>query len=94
MSAHFKWYASAEETVIPWNGRYTFPSQATKAEKLTPRIPPKNGNAFSPGQVCRLEFPAQGYVNPSNTAISMDVTLFGYVYTPGIVRFQNNVHGY
>jgi len=27
---------------------------------MTPRIPPKNGSNFQPGQVIRLEFPAQG----------------------------------
>ena len=62
MSAHFKWYQSSEETIIPWNARYSFPSQSTKAEKLTPRIPPKNGGAFGPGQVIRVEFPAQGMI--------------------------------
>lgn len=32
---------------------------ANKAVKMTPRIPPKNGGVFNPGQVIRLEFPAQ-----------------------------------
>lgn len=32
--------------------------------KMTPRIPPKNAAVFTPGNVIRLEFPAQGYVNP------------------------------
>lgn len=27
--------------------------------KMTPRIPPKNASEFSPGNVIRLEFPAQ-----------------------------------
>lgn len=31
---------------------------------MTPRIPPKNQGKFSPGNVIRLEFPAQGFVNP------------------------------
>lgn len=26
---------------------------------MTPRIPPKSGSTFTPGQVIRLEFPAQ-----------------------------------
>lgn len=26
---------------------------------MTPRIPPKNAQVFSPGNVIRLEFPAQ-----------------------------------
>lgn len=33
---------------------------------MTPRIPPKNASEFKPGNVIRLEFPAQGYVNPGN----------------------------
>jgi hypothetical protein len=70
MSTHFKWYPSSEETIVPWNARYSFPSQANKAVKMTPRIPPKSGGTFAPGQVIRLEFPAQGYVNPLNTTYS------------------------
>jgi len=60
MASHFKWYPSSDETVVPWNARYQFPSQSNKAEKMTPRIPPKNGSQFNPGQTIRLEFPAQG----------------------------------
>jgi len=60
MSAHFKWYPSSEEVIVPWNARYSFPSQANKAVKITPRIPPKSGGIFNPGQVIRVEFPAQG----------------------------------
>lgn len=59
MSAHYKWYPSESEVTVPWNARYSFPSQANKAVKMTPRIPPKNGGTFNPGQVIRLEFPAQ-----------------------------------
>lgn len=92
MASHFKWYPSSEETIVPWNARYQFPSQANKAIKMTPRIPPKNGATFTPGQVIRLEFPAQGYVNPLNTTLEFDVTLQSYG-TPGsnMVRFQNNI---
>ena len=92
MSAHFKWYPASEEVVIPWNARYSFPSQANKAVKITPRIPPKNGAAFAPGQVIRVEFPAQGYVNPLNTTLEFDVTLYGFsTATSQSVRFQNNI---
>lgn len=92
MAAHFKWYPSSEEVVVPWNARYSFPSQANKAVKITPRIPPKNGATFLPGNVIRLEFPAQGYVNPANTTLEFDVTLAPYA-TPGTTecRFQNNI---
>ena len=57
---------------------------------MTPRIPPKNGSQFNPGQTIRLEFPAQGYINPLNTTLVFDVTLTGYG-TPAAtdVRFQN-----
>jgi hypothetical protein len=69
---------------------------------------PKNGAIFAQGQVIRLEFPAQGmylffqqlflgYVNPLNTTLSFDVTLYspvasstGPLYT-NTTRFQNNV---
>jgi hypothetical protein len=98
MAAHFKWYPSSEEVVVPWNARYSFPSQANKAVKITPRIPPKNGAIFTPGQVIRLEFPAQGYVNPINTTLAFDVTLSNYATVgttantgTSVVRFQNNI---
>lgn len=98
MSAHYKWYPSEAEVIVPWNARYSFPSQANKAVKMTPRIPPKNGGTFNPGQVIRLEFPAQGYVNPNNTTLSFDVTLlYGNILDTDVnsqVRFQNNVSFY
>lgn len=92
MSTHFKWYPGSDDVVVPWNARYSFPSQANKTVKLTPRIPPKNGAEFRPGNVIRLEFPAQGYVNPSNTTLSFDVD----IVTPAgpsayQIRFQNNI---
>lgn len=93
MSSHYKWYPSSEETIVPWNARYSFPSQANKAVKMTPRIPPKSGGTFAPGQVIRLEFPAQGYVNPLNTSIEFDVTISGATGSPTceVTRIQNNV---
>ncbi len=93
MASHFKWYPSDDAMTIPWNARYAFPSQSNKAEKLTPRIPPKSGSAFGPGQTIRLEFPAQGYVNPGATTLEFDVTLYGYYGAPAgqSVRFQNNI---
>ncbi|MFA7327750.1 MAG: hypothetical protein WC121_13870 [Candidatus Kapaibacterium sp.] len=92
MSAHFKWYPADEEATIPWNARYSFPSQANKATKITSRIPPKNGMTFNPGNVIRVEYPAQGYINPINTTFEFDLTLTSYG-TPGqaVVRMQNNV---
>ncbi len=99
MASHFSWYPSADNVVVPWNARYSFPSQANKAVKMTPRIPPKNGNYFTPGQVIRVEFPAQGYVNPGKTTLEFDVSLnvpqlVGTVDDAAkvmTVRFQNNI---
>ena len=94
MASHFKWYPSSEEIVVPWNARYAFPSQANKAVKMTPRIPPKAGQTFAPGQIIRLEFPAQGYVNPTNTTLEFDVTIAGPTFsasTAYYARFQNNI---
>jgi hypothetical protein len=62
MASHFKWYPAESEVVVPFNARYAFPSQANKAMKMTPRIPPKNASEFSPGNVIRLEFPAQVFL--------------------------------
>jgi hypothetical protein len=58
---------------------------------MTPRIPPKSGSSFAPGQIIRIEFPAQGYVNPINTTLEFDVTLFGTGVAGETVRFQNNI---
>jgi hypothetical protein len=59
---------------------------------MTPRIPPKNGSVFTPGQIIRLEFPAQGYVNPLNTTLEFDVTLCTYGTSSNeIVRMQNQI---
>jgi len=94
MASHYKWYPASEEVIVPFNARYSFPSQANKAVKITPRIPPKNGATFTPGQIIRLEFPAQGYVNPLNTTLEFDVTLDGYGTSSSageITRFQNNI---
>jgi len=27
MASHFKWYPAESEVVVPWNARYSFPSQ-------------------------------------------------------------------
>ena len=92
MASHFKWYPSETEVVVPFNARYSFPSQANKAVKMTPRIPPKTGGPFKAGSQIRLEFPAQGYVNPANTTIEFDVVLKSWSTRGGsITRFQNNI---
>lgn len=94
MASHFKWYPASEEIVVPWNARYAFPSQANKAVKMTPRIPPKSGQTFAPGNIIRIEFPAQGYVNPQNTTLEFDAVLIAPTTaadTRYALRFQNNI---
>ena len=91
MATHFKWYPSSEEVIVPFNARYSFPSQANKAQKSVPRIPPKSGSDFLPGNVIRVEFPAQGYVNPLNTTLEFDVALTNSGVGSDSVRFQNGI---
>jgi len=90
MATHSKWYPSNEEEVVPYNATYSFPAQANKSVKIVPRIAPKNGSTFLPGNTIRIEFPAQGYMNPINSTLNFDVSLQGYG-TAGVavVRFQN-----
>jgi len=94
MASHYKWYPASEEIVVPWNARYAFPSQANKSVKMTPRIPPKSGQTFAPGNIIRIEFPAQGYVNPQNTTLEFDVLMVGPVEGSSpkySLHFQNNI---
>lgn len=93
MASHYKWYPAESEVVVPFNARYAFPSQANKAMKMTPRIPPKNASEFSPGNVIRLEFPAQGYVNPGKTTLEFDVVMEydALDQETSYLRFQNNI---
>lgn len=93
MSSHFRWYGSDSEVTVPFNARYSYPSQANKATKSVPRLPPKNGQEFGPSQEIRIELPAQGYMNAANSVLEFDVSL---LYTVGsndtsIMRFQNNI---
>jgi hypothetical protein len=94
MALHNKWYPAAEDTIIPWNATYSFPTEANKAEKSTPRIQPKTGSNFGPGDLFRIEFPASGYINPLNTVLVFDVTITAassQASTGAIARFQNNI---
>lgn len=95
MASHFRWYGSESQVTVPWNARYSYPSQANQTSKTVPRIPPKNKNVFLPGDEIRIEIPAQGYLNPAQTTLEFDVVL---KYTPtdltrdaSIIRFQNNI---
>ena len=93
MASHFQWYPSSEEVVVPFNARYTFPSQANKAVKVTPRIPPVSGTTFTPGGgPIKITLPAQGYLNTRNTVLTFDVTLTSSGNAEyELLRFQNNI---
>jgi hypothetical protein len=99
MASHYRFYPASEDVIIPWNATYEFPSLANKAVKITPRLPPKNGSTFLPGNQIRLEFPAQGYVHGGHTTLEFDVTMIGYneITKSGVpnmlwsVWFQNNI---
>lgn len=92
MASHFKWYPGSDDVTVPFNARFSFPSQANKSIKMTPRINPKTGANYSPGQQMRIELPAQGYMNAGNSCLEFDVTLAGWETSSGeITRFQNNI---
>lgn len=95
MASHYKWYDGSMPETVPWFAKYSYPSMANKANKLTPRIPPKNGSVFLPGNPIRVEFPAQGYVNPGNTTLTFDVTIqqsTAAASTTNITHLQNGIN--
>jgi hypothetical protein len=73
MSSSFKFHSAVPE-IIPWQAQYNFPSQSNKVRKQTVKLVPKNGYNFSQNQIVRFEFPADGYCNMLNTALTFDVT--------------------
>lgn len=92
MTSHGRDYPSAQDVIIPWNRRYTFPTIANKAEKVTSRIQPKTQGPFIPGNVIQVDFPAQGYLNPVNTFLEFDVDISGETTgSSGGLRFENNI---
>ena len=62
--------------IVPWQAQYTFPSQATKSQKQTVKLVPKNGSEFDPqNKRIRIEFPSDGYLNFQNSSLKFDLTL-------------------
>jgi len=72
MSSSFKFHSAVPE-IIPWQAQYQFPSQSNKVRKQTVKLVPKNGASFTQQQIVRFEFPADGYCNMLNTALTFDV---------------------
>jgi len=96
----------SEPGYLPKFATFESPEESIKIKTVSPKIPPEYGDVFNPGQVIKLTFPSQGYLNPACTTISFDVTLYGAkVTTAGIhvdsdnsyniispqIRFQNNI---
>lgn len=90
MTSHYKLYEGMGE-VIPFNARYSFPTQANRAWKSVMKIPPKNGAVFSSNQntTIRLEFPSSQYLNTANSFLEFDLT-FIVASTTKDVHLQNN----
>lgn len=91
MASHYKMYDGMGE-VIPFNARYSYPTQANRAWKNVIKIPPKNGSTFNSAQnaTIRLELPAQGYLNTNNSFLEFDVTL-KCAPTSVNAHIQNNI---
>lgn len=72
MASTFKYHSQVDE-VVPWQATYTFPTQATKVNKQTVKLVPKNGSSFTSGNTVRIEFPADNYLNVLNSVLQFDV---------------------
>jgi hypothetical protein len=83
--------------VVPWQAKYSYPTQASRAWKDVIKVAPKNGGSWTvkasgqgAGALVRFELPAQGYLNTRNTFLQFDVELISGVTGAG-ARFQNNI---
>jgi hypothetical protein len=72
MASTFKYHSQVDE-VVPWQATYSFPTQATKINKQTVKLVPKNGSNFKAGNIIRIEFPADNYLNVLNSVLQFDV---------------------
>lgn len=90
MSTHYKLHDGLTE-VVPWNAKYSYPTQGNQAWKSLMKIPPKNGAEFKSNSnpVIRIEMPAQSYWNAANSSLNFDLT-FNLPDGCQNVRLQNN----
>lgn len=92
MSSTFKFHSQVNETV-PWQAQYTFPTQSTKIQKQTVKLPPKNGSTFTAGNIMRIEFPADGYLNALNSFLQFDLrTTYTGTATTGAKLGRQGAH--
>lgn len=73
MASTFKFHSQVNE-IVPWQAQYAFPVQATKVQKQIVKLPPKNGSTFTSGQIIRIEFPADNYLNMLNSVLQFDLS--------------------
>lgn len=92
MADHFKFYPAEDTVVAPWTAQYSYPAQSNKAMKSIARIQPRSGTSFGPGQIMRIDIPAQAYINTTNTQLVFDAVLIGPSNSSAwAVRFQNSI---
>lgn len=72
MASTFKFHSQVNE-VVPWQAQYAFPVQATRVQKQVVKLPPKNGSTFASGNIIRIEFPADNYLNVLNSVLQFDL---------------------
>lgn len=85
MASTFKFHSQVNETV-PWQAQYTFPTQATRVNKQIVKLPPKNGSQFTAGNIIRIEFPADNYLNVLNSVVAFDLKPTFAVSTLGLPK--------
>lgn len=76
MSSTFKFHSQVGETT-PWQANYSFPNQSTNVTKQTVKLQAKTGFDYQPGQTCRIEFPADNYLNVLNSVLLLDLDVGG-----------------
>lgn len=74
MSSTFRFHSQVNE-LVPSNATYTFPTQSTKVNKQVVKLVPKNGSTFTSGQIIRIEFPSDNYLNVLNSVLQFDVSV-------------------
>lgn len=94
MASHYRLYDGMGE-VIPFNARYSYPTQANRSWKSLIKIPTKNGSEFKSKQspTIRIELPAQAYMNTNSSFLQFDLE-FNVAATSTNCRLQNNAQSW
>jgi hypothetical protein len=90
MSSHFKFHDGTAE-IVPWSAKYAYPTQASRTWKQIVKLPPVNGASFdnNGGQQIQINFPAQSYLDTSNSYLSFDLAISATSSTN--LRLQNDI---